>query len=102
MQQVKKREKTLTKVRYLAINFLQGLDVSLYLFGSWAREQEYPSSDIDLGIMYDQPLPKGTLTRLRLAFEESTIPFHVEIVDLTKADRDFRNKIIKEAVKWNG
>jgi predicted nucleotidyltransferase len=47
----------------------------LYLFGSWARKEEQKSSDIDLGIYYEKPLSVGTLARLRLAYEESNIPY---------------------------
>ncbi|HEX7065944.1 MAG TPA: nucleotidyltransferase domain-containing protein [Bacillales bacterium] len=86
----------------MPLDSLQELEVSVYLFGSWARGEEQPSSDIDLGVMYETSLPPGTLAKLRLAFEEPTIPYQVEIVDLTQTDRSFKNKVMKEAIKWKG
>ena len=74
----------------------------LYLFGSRARGQAARASDIDIAIVPDAPLLPGTLARIRDALEESTIPFEVEVVDLSCVDEPFRRRVLAEAIAWNG
>lgn len=62
--------------------------------------EEKTSSDIDIAIDYSGDLPKGVISSLREVFEESSIPYRVDIVDLTKADREFKSKVMKEAIIW--
>jgi predicted nucleotidyltransferase len=95
------RGRILKQVHQIASEHLHGVNISLYLFGSWARKEEQNSSDIDLGIYYEEPLSTGTLARLRLAYEESNIPYRVEIVDLTESNINFRKKVMDEGDKWN-
>lgn len=95
------RGRILEQVHQIASEHLHGDNITLYLFGSWARKEEQKSSDIDLGIYYEKPLSIGTLARLRLAYEESNIPYRVEIVDLTESNISFRKKVMEEGEKWN-
>ena len=74
----------------------------LYLFGSRARGDATRASDVDIAILPDVPLEPGTLARIRDALEESTIPYEVEVVDLSSADESFRRKVLAEAIAWNG
>jgi hypothetical protein len=95
------REQLLNKVHQIAKHHLSGLKVRLYLFGSWARGEERSSSDIDLAVDYDQILPSGTLARLKAAYEESNIPYTIDLVDLTQTDPEFKEKVEKEGVRWS-
>lgn len=74
----------------------------IYLFGSRARGDAARASDIDIAILPEAPLEPGTLERLRDALEESTIPYEVEVVDLSSVDESFRRKVLAEAIPWNG
>lgn len=65
-------------------------------FGSRARWTSNESSDLDLAIRADSPLPLPVLNRLRNLFEESYLPFGVDIVDWHRIDDDFRNAIRAE------
>ncbi|GGK24163.1 hypothetical protein GCM10010965_16160 [Caldalkalibacillus thermarum] len=98
---VASRDDILEQVYLIAKQHLNGLNVSLYLFGSWARGEERASSDIDIAVSYRDPLPAGTLAQLRLAFEESSIPYTVDLVDLTQTESEFREKVMKEGIKWS-
>ena len=75
--------------------------VRVYLFGSWARGEATPISDIDLAIESHVPLPPGTLARLRERLEESRVPYRVEVVELNDVDPAFRQRILKECVLWS-
>ncbi len=74
----------------------------LYLFGSRARGDAGRASDIDIAVLPEAPLEPGTLARIRDALEESTIPYEVEVVDLSRVDAVFRRKVLAEAIAWNG
>lgn len=74
----------------------------MYLFGSWARGQATAHSDIDIAVEPHRPLPAGVLADLRDLFEESHIPYRVEVVDLSKVDPCFRERVLKEGIRWNG
>jgi hypothetical protein len=94
------RDKVLEQVYQIAKDHLQGMNVHLYLFGSWARGEERRSSDIDLALDYETPLPTYLLARLREALEESTVPYRVEVVDLTQMDENFKERVRREGIEW--
>ena len=73
----------------------------LYLFGSRARGDAARASDIDIAILPEAPLEPGTLARIRDALEESTIPYPVEVIDLSSVNDTFRRKVLTQAIEWN-
>jgi hypothetical protein len=85
----------------IAAHELRGQRARLYLFGSRARGDARGASDIDIAILPDAPLQPGTLARIRDALEESTIPYEVEVVDLSAVDEPFRRSVLAEAIAWN-
>jgi predicted nucleotidyltransferase len=86
----------------IASRELRGQRARLYLFGSRARGDARRASDVDIAILPDAPLEPGTLARIRDALEESTIPYEVEVIDLSSVDESFRRKVLAEAIAWNG
>lgn len=61
------------------------------LFGSRARGAFKPTSDVDIAL-------KGAITikliaKIKAEFEESNLPFFVDIVDYTKADNALKSEI---------
>ena len=69
----------------------------LYVFGSYARGEATESSDIDLLI------DKGSMRNLLQYFGfvsalEDIFKVHVDVVTTTSSDRDFLNRIKKEAI----
>ena len=93
--------KILDEVRHIVLEVLGERGAFVYLFGSWARGQATSVSDIDLAVETLNPLPPGLLADLRERLEESHVPYRVEVVDLSKADPHFRERILKEGVRWN-
>ena len=91
----------LAEVRQIIFNYLKDYSVQLYLFGSHARGDARPTSDIDVGILPKAPLPIGLLAELREALFESLIPVTVDLVDLSQSDEEFRQQILLEAIEWN-
>jgi predicted nucleotidyltransferase len=91
----------LETARRIVLEGLGSQRARVFLFGSRARGTARRSSDIDVGVIAEVPLAPGTLARIREALEESTIPYTVEVVDLSSADETFRRRALAEAVPWN-
>jgi predicted nucleotidyltransferase len=93
--------RALGEVRRLILLAVNDQDARVYLFGSWARGEARRLSDIDVAIDPATPLPRGTLARLREQLEESSVPYHVDVVDLSRTDPAFRRRVLAEGVLWN-
>ena len=68
-------------------------DCEVWVFGSRAKWTAKDTSDLDLTIVADKPIPRTTLDRLRRAFEESYLPFKVDVVDIGRISDEFREVI---------
>lgn len=93
--------KALEEVRRIVLDTLSEKHAHVYLFGSWARGEATRLSDIDVAIDPHAPLPRGTLARLRERLEESHVPYHVDVVDLTRMAPEFRHRVLAEGVLWS-
>ena len=91
----------LNEVRRVAQEILEPYDVDFYLFGSWANGTQRRTSDIDIAVDPHRPLPPGTLSILRERFDESHIPYFVEVVDLSETDTKFRARVRREGIRWS-
>lgn len=100
MRQDNGRKRILTNVRRVTRQVLGPYKVNVYLFGSWAKGAQRRTSDIDIAVDPHRPLPPGTLAILRERFEESRIPYRVEVVDLSEVDRIFRRTVIQQGIRW--
>src|SRR5699024_585611 len=76
------RDSIIYQLRELVTGQLSSEEVRIYLFGSWARQEEKQSSDIDIAIDTDRPLDVRKWNDLIEKIEESTIPYKVDVVDL--------------------
>lgn len=90
------------EVKQLLCEVLGSQQVAVYLFGSWARGEATSVSDIDIALDSEAPIPPGMLARLRERLEDSHVPYRVDVVDLTRADPAFRQRVRDEGVRWSG
>jgi len=90
----------LERVKGIVRRVLGRTPADVYLFGSWARGAQRPTSDIDVAIESAEPLPRALLASLREALEESTIPNRVDVVDLAETDAAFRDRVRREGILW--
>jgi len=91
----------LAAVRQVVFQVLQGLPVRVVLFGSWARGEARPGSDVDVPVERRGPLPPGILAELRQRLEESSVPQRVDLVDLDDAPEALRAVVEREGVEWS-
>jgi predicted nucleotidyltransferase len=70
-------------------------DCEVRAFGSRVRGAAKPYSDLDLAIVGREKLPFKKLAALRIAFEESDLPFRVDVLDWHSISPEFQ-KVIEQ------
>ena len=82
--------------------FAENENAKIFIFGSRARGENYPASDIDVGILpeSDDRDIRFKISLLREKFENSNIPQKVDVVNLNEVSDDFKKEIWKEAILW--
>lgn len=85
--------------RHLAIvqDILSKYSYSFYAFGSRARGNPKTLSDLD--ICFFDKIPSNIVMHIEEDFEESDLPYKVDIVDWNKCSDDFRALIKKDLVQ---
>lgn len=71
---------------------------TVWVFGSRAKNHAKKFSDLDLAIKAPKPLSMSLMAKLNLAFEESLLPYKVDIIDWLTINEAFRNNIINDKV----
>ena len=71
-------------------------DVRAWVFGSRADWTTKNSSDLDIALEGDGRLRYKTMSSLEYAFEESDLPYTVDVVDLKTANPTFRQIVDKQ------
>jgi predicted nucleotidyltransferase len=80
-----------------------GEDYKLYLFGSRARGDQEPHSDIDLAINISNNAHTEKLIFLLIEdLEQSTIPFKIDFLDMDKASDVLKQSITSEGILLHG
>ena len=73
--------------------------VKVYIFGSRARGDHTPRSDLDLGFLSEEDI-SYELSLLREILEESNLTFSVDVVDLSRTSDEFREAVLREGRVW--
>ena len=84
----------------MVLDALGAHDAAVWLFGSCARGEPRRHSDIDVAILPRGELPVDFFGELEAEIEESTIAYHVDLVDLRHADPALVAEVRREGVKW--
>ena len=72
-------------------------DFKIFLFGSQARGDSHPTSDIDIGILGKQKAPWDIM--LRITGEAEAIPTlrKIDIVDFNLVEENFKKSALEDA-----
>ena len=92
------KNKLMEELKAILLERFSDKDVKIYLFGSWAQGKE-KGHRIYIGI-WDPDLTSQDLALLRLEFEELTLPYRVDLVNLNKVGSDFLAKVKEEGIVW--
>ncbi|WP_353228060.1 nucleotidyltransferase domain-containing protein [Novosphingobium sp.] len=72
--------------------------VIVWAYGSRAKGKAKPFSDLDLALECDQPLPPGLFGALADAFDDSDLPWKVDMIDWHAATPAFRALIVADRI----
>jgi len=82
----------------LAALFEQYLpNVLVWAFGSRVKGNFRPDSDLDL-VVFSKPAQSASVSELREALEESSLPFSVDVLLWDEIGSDFRDHILEKYV----
>jgi uncharacterized protein len=90
----------LSELKKLVLNYIAQRPIKVYLFGSRAAGTARRTSDVDIALWPMEAIPSHFFSDLRELVEESTIPYTVDIIDLSQTDPGFRQKIIEKGIIW--
>ncbi|MFC5465490.1 nucleotidyltransferase family protein [Lederbergia graminis] len=94
------RKSILQQLNHILTEALVDYNVRIYLFGSWARNEEKQSSDIDIAIESLEEIPVESWIKLIDKVKESTIPYNVDVVNLKEASSSLIQNVHKEGILW--
>ncbi len=83
------------EIIFLLSRYLPGVQV--WAFGSRVRWTSRPDSDLDL-VAFSVPEQKSAIAALKEAFEESSLPFRVDLLVWDEVPDNFQQTILKEYV----
>ncbi len=78
-------------VKEILRRYLPGAEVRA--FGSRVKKTGRKNSDLDLAVTAKEAMPLSLRTQLHEAFEESELPFRVDVVDWNSISPEFRRII---------
>ena len=89
-------EKYISFIKETVYHYLQNCEI--YLFGSRTKGTAKKYSDIDIAIDSEE-LTFEKKSLLKFLFEDSTMPYEVDIVDLNKVTDKFKELITADLVQ---
>ena len=87
-------------VKQLVLEALGRQPAKIVLFGSRARGDASPRSDVDVGILPSGRLHPRTLGEVQEKLDNSNIPYQVDLVNLLEAGPEFQREALKDAIVW--
>lgn len=70
----------------------------VYLYGSRAKGTAHSGSDIDLAIEFDENEKNNVIVKLKTDFEESSLPYFVDVLNL----KSLKNESLLNEIKHSG
>lgn len=85
-------------LKNIIFKYLNPEKYSVFIFGSRAAGKNKKYSDIDVGIEGENPLDFKIISLLNDAFEESNLPYTVDVVDFTRVSDRFKKIAKKDSI----
>lgn len=90
--------KTISFIKTTLAKHLDTKEYKAFIFGSHVIGNNRRWSDIDIGIEGRTKLPPSTYFDLADAFEESNLPYKVDLVDFTQVTDKFKTVALKNTL----
>lgn len=68
-------------------------EVKVYIFGSRVKGTTKKYADLDIALKGQSILSQNLIDTLKIKFDDSLLPYKVDIVDLNNIDKDFYDAI---------
>ena|SRR3989338_5018895 len=94
-------QNTLSEIKKILFRYLNREKDKVFIFGSRAAGSESKFSDVDIGILSNKPVPVQTINSLKEIFEESDLPYTVDVVDFSTASKRFKQIAMDKIIKLN-
>ena len=94
-------KQTIEEIKTIIFSYLNPKKDKVFLFGSRAIGDARKFSDIDIGIKTAKKLPSETKLAIEEAFEESNIPYTIDVVDFSQTSDQFRDVALKKIISLN-
>lgn len=93
-------DRYLETVEKILKKHLHGKRGRVVLFGSQSTGKAKRYSDLDIGILGEDPVPIETIQYIQEDLEESNVPYMVDIVDMKNTSQSFRDIALKGAKEF--
>lgn len=90
---------TIKQLENILFQYIDPQEHSLFIFGSRTSAKNRRYSDIDIGIEGIKSLPLETLSKLEDAFDNSNLPYTVDIVDFSTVTPRFKTVAKKHIIR---
>jgi len=74
-------------------------DIEIYIFGSRTQNRAREYSDIDIALKSINSIPIDIILKLKTIFQDSTLPYKVDIIDINSIEEYFYNLIKNDLVR---
>jgi hypothetical protein len=91
-------ESSVELLKDIVKDVFKGENVMVILFGSRGRGDYLETSDVDVGILPRREMDESKVVLLQEKIETSNIPYKVDVVDLSRASKEFTQVVLKEGV----
>lgn len=86
----------LEKISQIINQFFSHRDIRVFIFGSSVRKDHF--GDCDIGLIGE--IGPGDISKLKEIFEESTLPYQVDIVNFNRVSQSFRDHVLHGEIVW--
>ncbi len=88
---------TISEIKKIIFQFLDSKKDKAFIFGSRATGSGRKFSDIDIGVKSEKEIDILLLSDIEEAFEESNIPYTIDVVDFSQVSDRF-NEVAKQKI----
>ena len=81
---------TISEIKKIIFQFLNPQKDKVFVFGSRATGGSRKFSDVDIGVKSNKQIDLSLLSDIEEAFEESDIPYTVDVVDFSQVSDRFK------------
>lgn len=76
-------------------------ETDICLYGSRARGNYHPRSDIDITLDAGRKLERIDVSEVRNLLEAANTVYHYDVIGLNNIPQDLKDNILKDAILWN-